>query len=190
MLKLQIVTVSTREGRKGPVVASWFTERARAHGKFDIEEVDLATVNLPMFNEPQHPSQQKYAHEHTKAWSAIVDRADAYVFVTPEYNFGTPPSLVNALNYLVKEWQYKPAAFVSYGGVSAGLRGVQMTKQVMTTLKIVPLFESVAIPFFTQHIDKETNAFTPGEVQEKSANTMLNELHRWADTLKPMRARP
>lgn len=188
MLKLQIITVSTREGRKGPVVASWFTERARVHGKFDIEVLDLAVVNLPMFDEPHHPSLKKYEHEHTKAWSAIIDRADAYVFVTPEYNFGTPPSLLNALNYLVKEWQYKPAAFVSYGGVSGGLRGVQMTKQVMTTLKIVPLFESVAIPFFAQHIDKDSNVLRPGEVQEKSADAMLNELLKWAEALKPMRA--
>ena len=70
--------------------------------------MDLAEVNLPVFDEPEHPRFRKYQHEHTKAWSARVARADAYVFVTPEYNFSTPPALLNAIDYLVHEWAYKP----------------------------------------------------------------------------------
>lgn len=100
------------------------------------------------------------------------------MFVTPEYNFGPPPSLVNALDYLVKEWAYKPVGFVSYGGVSAGLRSVQMTKQIVSALKMVPMVEAVAIPFFSRHLDAETGGFDPGEVQEKAARVMLDELVR------------
>jgi NADPH-dependent FMN reductase len=70
--------------------------------------------------------------------SATVDEADAFVFVTPEYNHGPPASLVNALSYLHHEWHYKPVGFVSYGGVSAGTRSVEMTKQIVTTLKMMP----------------------------------------------------
>ena len=188
MLNLQVVIVSTREGRLGPAVATWFMGRAATHGKFAVELVDLATVNLPLFDEPKHPSLAQYAHEHTKRWSAIVARSDAFVFVTPEYDFGPPASLVNALQYLVKEWAYKPAGFASYGGVSGGTRGVQMAKQIATTLRIMPMVEAVAIPFFTQHLDKSTGIFAPGEVQDKAAVVMLDELHKWADALKPMRA--
>ena len=72
---------------------------------------------------------------------------------------------MNALDYLVREWAYKPVGFVSYGWVSAGLRGVQMTKQMVTALRMMPVPEGVAIPFFTQHIDRETGNFDPGEVQ-------------------------
>src|SRR5207344_3406118 len=117
-------------------VAAWFEQQATSHGRFDIEVVDLAAVNLPMMNEPEHPRLRKYQHPHTKSWSETISRADAFVFVTPEYNYGTPPSLVNALDYLVHEWAYKPVAFVSYGGVSAGTRSVQMTKQIVTALKM------------------------------------------------------
>lgn len=187
MLKLHIITVSTRQGRQGHKVAAWFAEHAKQHGTFELELIDLAEVNLPMFDEPHHPRLQRYEHEHTKAWSATINRADAYVFVTPEYNFGTPPSLLNALDYLVKEWQYKPVGFVSYGGVSGGLRGVQMVKQVVTTLKMVPVMEAVAVPFFTQFIDDAAGTFAPPAVQSKAATALLNEVHKWAVALKTMR---
>ena len=187
MLKLQVIVASTRDERKGHTVAAWFVEQARRHGQFDVEVVDLADVGLPMFDEPRHPRLRQYEHEHTRLWSAIVDRADAFVFVTPEYNHGAPPSLLNAMDFLVHEWAYKPVAYVSYGGASAGLRGVQMTKQVVAALRMVSVVEAVAIPFFAQHIDAATGAFDPGAVQEKAAAAMLDELLKWAEALKPMR---
>ena len=112
----------SRRPRKGPAVAAWFEQVAREQGKFEVEPIDLKAVNLPLLDEPEHPRLRRYKHEHTKAWSATVQRADAFVFVTPEYNFSMPPSLVNAVDYLVHEWNYKPVGFVSYGGVSGGLR--------------------------------------------------------------------
>jgi NAD(P)H-dependent FMN reductase len=187
MLKLQVIVASTRQERKGPLVGAWFHALARRHGAFDVELVDLAEVGLPLFDEPRHPRLRQYEHDHTRAWSAVVERADAFVFVTPEYNFGSPPSLVNALDFLVREWAYKPAGFVSYGGASGGLRGVQMTKQTVSALRMVPLVEAVAIPFFTQYIDAAAGTFDPGEVQEKAAGAMLDELLRWARALKPLR---
>jgi NAD(P)H-dependent FMN reductase len=125
--------------RKTVEPGNWFVENARAHGKFEVSFVDLKEVNLPPMDEPEHPRFQKYTHDHTKAWSATVAAADAFVFVTPEYNFSTAPALQNALDYVYKEWNYKPVGFVSYGGISGGLRSVQMTKQMVTTLKMVPL---------------------------------------------------
>ena len=146
MPKLSVVVASTRPGRIGLPVAEWFVERAKAHGKFDVDLVDLKEQNLPLLDEPKHPRFQEYEHAHTKAWSAKVRGSDAFVFVTPEYNYASPPALLNALDYLVHEWAYKPAGFVSYGGPSGGVRSVQMTKLLLTSLKIVPIPEAVAIP--------------------------------------------
>jgi NAD(P)H-dependent FMN reductase len=188
MLTLQVVTASTRPAREGARVAAWFLDQCRAHGKFALEPIDLAVVNLPLFDEPRHPRLRQYEHEHTKAWSATVTRADAFVFVTPEYNYGMPPSLLNALEFVVWEWAYKPCGFVSYGGVSGGTRGVQMTKQVVTALRMMPIPEAVNVPFFTQHMNKETGAFEPPEAQERAAVVMLDELLRWAEALEPLRA--
>ena len=187
MPNLQVIIASTRPGRQGPLVADWFVNCARAHGKFELETVDLAQVNLPIFDEPVHPRLAQYEHEHTKTWSAVVQRADAFVVVTPEYDYAAPASLINALQYLVREWAYKPMGFVSYGGVSGGTRGVQMTKQIVTTLKMMPIPEAVAIPFFTKHVDSEAGRFDPGEVQAKAAAVMLDELLKWANALAPLR---
>lgn len=186
MPHLQILLVSTRPGRKGAAVAAWIEEVARRHGKFDVELVDLAAVNLPLFDEPEHPRLRTYRHEHTKQWSARVQKGDAFVFVTPEYNFSTPPSLVNALDYLLHEWAYKPVGFVSYGGASGGTRSVQMTKQLLSALKLVPIVEAVSIPFFTTFLDA-AGVFRPEEKQETAAVVMLDELVRWADALKALR---
>ena len=187
MLKLHVIIASTRPGRVGPAIGNWFHEFALKHGTFEVELVDLAEVNLPLLDEAAHPMQQKYEHEHTKRWSASVDAADAFVFVTPEYNFSSPASLVNALDYLYIEWNYKPVAFVSYGGQSGGIRSVQMTKQIAGTLKMVPIVEAVAIPFFSEHLD-EQRAFVATASHEKAAGNMLTELLRWAEALKPLRA--
>lgn len=185
-LKLQIIVCSTRPGRVGPSVAHWFHDFAVTHGGFDASLVDLATFDLPVYDEPIHPRFQQYEKEHTQRWSASVAAADAYVFVTPEYNYGPPPAFVNALNYLYKEWNYKPCGFVSYGGVSGGLRAVQMEKLLVTTLKMMPMMEGVAVPMVASHIS-EDGRFSANELIDASAKTLLGELLRWADGLKAMR---
>ena len=187
MHSLKIIITSTREQRAGPAVARWFVEQAKQHGKFEVALVDLKEVNLPLLDEPNHPMKRMYLHEPTKAWSKTVAGADAFVFVTPEYDFGMPPAMLNALDYLYMEWNYKPAGFVSYGGVSGGTRSVQMAKQVLTSLKVMPIPEAVSIPFFTKMID-ETGRFDPGDSQQKAVAVMLDELLRWSTALAPMRA--
>jgi NAD(P)H-dependent FMN reductase len=185
MPNLHIVVASTRPGRAGLPIGTWFHAFAQAHGKFEAKLVDLGEVGLPLIDEPHHPNLRQYTKEHTKAWSASVAAADAFVFVTPEYNYATPPALLNAFDYLFHEWHYKPAGLLSYGGLSAGLRAAQMTKLVVSALKMVPLSESVAIPFFRQHF--KDDVFTPTEGHEKSATVMLDELLRWTNALKVLR---
>lgn len=186
-LRLHTIITSTRPGRIGPAVATWFHQAALEHGLFDAELVDLASFKLPIYDEPKHPMMRAYEHEHTKRWSASVKRADAFVFVTPEYNFGPPPALLNALDYLFHEWHYAPAGFVSYGGASGGVRAVQIEKIMMTTLKMIPITEAVMAPTAWNQIN-ETKVFAPNDVQKAAVAPMLNELHRLAQALQPLRA--
>ncbi len=179
--KLHTLICSTRPGRVGPAIARWAHDTATAHGKFDTRLVDLASFDLPVYDEPAHPRLQTYSHAHTREWSASVGAADAFLFVMPEYNYGPPPALLNAMTYLVREWQYKPMAFVSYGGMSGGVRAVQLMKQLLTTFKMVPLLEAVAIPNIPEHVSGDR--FTPNEIISRSATTMLDELHRWTGAL-------
>lgn len=185
MLKLHVILGSTRPGRAGLPIGKWAFDQIALHGGFEGTLVDLAAVNLPMLDEPKHPRFAEYEHQHTRDWSATVQAADAFVIVTPEYNYSAPPALVNALDYLHQEWSYKPVGFVSYGGASGGLRSVQAAKLIVTALKMMPIPEGVALPFFSQHL--ADGVFSPPEVQAKAARAMLDELAKWATALKPLR---
>ncbi|WP_231731014.1 NADPH-dependent FMN reductase [Lacimicrobium alkaliphilum] len=185
-LKLQTVICSTRPGRIGPPVGKWFNEFAGQHSSFVSELVDIADYNLPVYDEPNHPRQQDYQKDHTKAWSAKIEQADAYVFVIPEYNFCPPPTFFNALNFIYNEWNYKPCGFVSYGGVSGGLRSAQLAKQLVTAVKMMPIPEGVLVQMPWNKVD-DKREFTAEEPHKNSATDMLKELHRWAAALKAMR---
>jgi NAD(P)H-dependent FMN reductase len=187
MPKLYVIAVSTRPNRAGFPLAQWTFELAKAHGGFDVELVDLRDAALPLFDEPNHPRLRQYQHEHTKRWSAKIDAADAFIFVTPEYNHGTPPSLINALDYLVHEWAYKPVSFVSYGGPAGGTRAVQMVKTMLIALKMTPIQESVMVPLFAHSIDAR-QVFSPSELQETHAKMMFDALAKWIPVLAALRA--
>lgn len=185
-LKLQTIICSTRPGRIGPSIGQWFHEFAYSQGAFESELVDLADFKLPVYDEPKHPATQDYQHEHTKAWSKQVAKADAYVFVIPEYNYNPPGSFFNALDYLYKEWNYKPCGFVSYGGASGGIRSAQAAKQLVTTLKMMAIPEGVMVQMAWDLIN-DAKKFSPQKPHTDSAETMLKELAKWAKALKAMR---
>jgi NAD(P)H-dependent FMN reductase len=187
MAKLGIVITSTRPNRVGASVARWFEAKANTHGKFATEVVDLKEVALPPMDEPNHPMRRQYQHEHTKAWSRTVASLDAFVFVTPEYNYAMPPAMLNAFDYVYYEWNYKPAGFVSYGGVSGGTRSVQMAKPIVTSLKMMPVPEGVFIPFVAKLVDAQGN-FDPGTTQDEAVTRMLDEMARWEAALATLRS--
>lgn len=184
--KLYTIITGTRPGRKGPIMANWFDAYAKAHGAFDAEIVDLADMGLPFFDEPNHPRMQKYEHAHTKRWSAKINEGDAFVFMMPEYNSFPPAEFTNAIDYLFNEWNYKPAAVFSYGGVSAGTRSAQMARLHISAMRMMPLPEGINVPNFAAHITDE-GEFIANELIEASAKTVLDELKKWHDGLKTIR---
>ena len=184
-MKLLVIIASTRPGRIGKPIGDWFAERARQHGGFEVEIADLAEIALPLHDEPAHPMTGRYEHQHTMDWSAQVAAADAIVMVTPEYNYAFNAALKNAIDYLNREWRYKPVGFVSYGGVSGGMRAVAMLKQVVTTLRMVPVVDAVTIPMVRTMLDEQ--GFHPTEIVESSVGPMLDELVRLAGPLAAVR---
>ncbi|MBA3339667.1 MAG: NAD(P)H-dependent oxidoreductase [Geodermatophilaceae bacterium] len=185
-MKLHIIIASTRPGRAGKTVADWFSDQVPDDIGFDVEVVDLAEVGLPLLDEPNHPAEHVYVHEHTRRWSASVAAADAFVLVMPEYNVGFIAPLKNALDYLYTEWNHKPVGFVSYGMTSAGLRAVEMIKPVLVSLQMVPIHSAVSIPLRSR-LDAE-GVLHPDEIMAEAAQQLLSELRLMADTLAPLRA--
>ena len=164
---LQVIIGSTRPGRVGPSIAKWFAQVAEAQGDFAVELVDLKDV---------------YEHEHTKNWSATVARADAFVFVIPEYNHSFNAAVKNAIDFLHHEWANKPVGFVTYGGVSAGVRGMQALKPTLAALKMVAVTEAVCIPNFGKYLN-DNGEFEGPEGLAGAANGMLSAMQGWIASL-------
>ena len=180
-----IVVGSVRPVRVGPAVAEWVRAEAQNAGGWDIDYVDLAELALPFMDEPNHPVLRKYTKQHTLDWSARVDAADAFVFVSPEYNHGFSPALKNALDFLSQEWWRKPYGVVSYGGISAGTRGITALEPVLVQLGMLRASAEVELPFVATQI--ADGVFTPTGRQAAILDKQLVELAGLAESLKPLR---
>lgn len=181
-MNLEIIIASTRPGRIGDQVGKWIADYTTSHAQFNVSIADLLEINLPIYDEPHHPRLGQYTKEYTKAWSKRIDAADAFIIVTPEYNYTMPPALLNAIDYLQKEWAHKPVAFVGYGGTGA-VRAIQTERLLFTNLNMMP------IPFMvnlTGVFRPAVTTFVPDEKHEQMAERMLEELHKWAEALLPL----
>jgi NAD(P)H-dependent FMN reductase len=184
---LLIVIASTRPTRVGDVVGAWVDSQAKAQGAFEVTTADLAVLDLPLMDEPEHPRLRRYRHEHTRAWSRMVEGADAAVFVMPEYNSSFNAPLKNAVDYLVLEWAYLPVGLLSYGGVNGGSRAVQALRPVLTNLSAVPTGSPVLVHHVAQHVTD--GVFSPSAGTAAATPAMLEELAELATALAPLRAK-
>ena len=184
MLNILIIVGSTRPNRKSKSVADWVNQNVKDTDGMSFTVVDLTEVNLPFLDEPMPPMMGKYKNEHTKEWSKIINAADGYIIVTPEYNHSIPAVLKNALDFLYGEWNRKPVAFVSYGVVN-GVRAVEHLKQIVVQLNMAPLNSQVNFSVF-QHWD-EKGEFKPDDRSKESLNKLTADLLWWGDALKTAR---
>lgn len=184
MVRVGIITGSTRPGRVNESVARWVYELAQKRSDAKFELVDIQEFNLPLLDEPVPPSMGKYSKDHTKKWAAKIDSFDAFVFVTPEYNHGTSGALKNALDYIYAEWNNKAAGFVGYGS-AGGTRAVESLRLVMAELQIADVRAQVALSL---HSDFENfSVFKPAPYHEKSLNGVFDQVIAWGEALKGLR---
>lgn len=193
MIRIAIVVGSTRPGRRGDQVASWVHDAAttRPPGALNVEYevVDLATVSLPLLDEPVPAALGGYQHEHTRQWSEQIASFDGFVFVTPEYNHAMPAALKNAIDYLFTEWHDKAAGFVSYG-VGGGVRAVEQLRTVLAEVKVACVRSQVAFSIFHDFAITDMTqpgTFTPADHHGPALDRMLDELLAWSQALAPLR---
>lgn len=185
-----VVLGSTRAGRICPQVAAWVAQLGREHTTLDYEIVDLADWPLPADDEPAIPALGPYAQAHTRAWSDRIARADALVFVAPQFNWGYPAVLKNAIDHLYSEWRDKPLAIVSYGG-HGGTRCAKQLRQVAASLhmRIVPA--APALPL-SDAVIREGAALEPARdfrAQAATTKRALAQLEALAGNREPRAAR-
>ncbi|MFF3287139.1 NADPH-dependent FMN reductase [Streptomyces sp. NPDC003023] len=179
-LKLAVVIGSNRDGRFGPVVADWFRSRTALREDFQVEFVDVADADLPT-SLSYNPSPEVRA-ELGKVTPKLAD-ADAFVVITPEYNHSFPAPLKSLIDWHFGEWQAKPVGFVSYGGISGGLRAVEQLRQVFAELHAVTVRDTVSFHNAGAHFDDEGNHRDPA-APDAAAKTMLDQLAWWAEALR------
>ena len=176
-LQLAVIVASVRKDRVGPTVARWFVEHVPAETDARVDLIDLAGLDLP---------DDLAGGGDAEAFSRRIDRADAVVVVTPEYNRGYPGRLKTAIDTALPEWRTKPVGFVSYGGVSGGLRAVEQLRGVFGELHTVTMQASVSLPHVWDQLD-ENGRLRPGR-STSAATTLLRQLTWWASALRQARA--
>ncbi|TJZ73246.1 NAD(P)H-dependent oxidoreductase [Rhodococcus oryzae] len=184
-LRLVVITGSTRDGRFGPTVTSWFTGLASSVSAMDLDVVDLADIELPV----AHPAWGAQPSASVAALGARLDVADAFVVVTPEYNHSFPAVLKNAIDLFREEWRAKPVGFVSYGGQGGGLRAVEQLRLVFAELHATSVRDSVSFHGAASVFDGG-RPVDPAISHSAGAN-MLEQLEWWGSALRSAReARP
>ncbi|MEU9043539.1 MULTISPECIES: NAD(P)H-dependent oxidoreductase [unclassified Kitasatospora] len=184
-LQIAVIVGSTRDGRFGPVVADWLLGHLDARGDATTDLVDLVETplptTLPSFGGEPSPGDA----ELLAAVSPRLEAADAFVIVTPEYNHSFPAALKNAIDWHNRQWHGKPIAFVSYGGLSGGLRAVEQLRVVMAELNAATIRNTVSFHGAAHCFDADGKAIDPAA--DAAAKTMLDQLTWWAQALRNAR---
>ena len=187
MPTISVIVGSTRQGRFSEKPAQWILQHLRKRDEIEARLLDLRDFPMPFFDQPLTPAmpgRTPYENEVVKRWTAEIASSDGFVFVTPEYNYGTSAVLKNAIDWVYKGWNRKAAAFVSYGS-AMGARAVQQLRETMIEVQIAPVRSSVHIPVSTLWAHYKGGNVDKGLAEiEPQAQTMIDDLLWWTTALK------
>lgn len=176
-ISVAVLVGSTRADRRAPHFARWLMAHLAERNDFSVDVIDLEELDLPA-RLPRDDDPRAI-----ELRTRIAD-ADAFIVVTPEYNHGYPASLKQAIDVPYREWNAKPVAFVSYGGMSGGIRAVEQLRQVFAELHAVTVRDGVAFP--GSRVDVDGTA-ADAEGAAAAAKVMLDELAWWSLALREAR---
>ena len=191
MTVISVIVGSTREGRFSEKPAKWIFKHLKKREDVKARLLDLRDFPLPFFDQPVPPAmpgRPPYGNETVKRWTAAIAQSDGFVFVTPEYNYGTSAVLKNAIDWVYPEWNRKAAGFVSYGS-AMGARAVQQLRETAVEIQLAPIRSSVYIPVATLWAH-----FQGGDVEaglaglDAPAAALIDDLLWWTAALKMARA--
>jgi len=190
MTVISVIVGSTREGRFSEKPARWILQHLKKRASVDARLLDLRDFSMPFFDQPLTPAmpgRPAFEHKAVQKWTTAIGESDGFVFVTPEYNYGTSAVLKNAIDWVYPEWHRKAACFVSYGS-AAGVRSVQQLRETMIELQIAPIRSSVHIPVATLWAHYQGGDVEAGLAELAApAEAMIDDLLWWTETLKAER---
>lgn len=192
MTVISVIVGSTRENRFSEKPALWILQHLKKRANVDARLLDLREFPMPFFDQPATPAmpgRPPYKNEIVQRWTAAIAQSDGFIFVTPEYNYGTSAVLKNAIDWVYPEWNRKAAGIVSYGS-AMGARAIQQLRETLIEVQAAPIRSSVHIPVPTLWAH-----YTGGNVEaglaelEAPAGAMIDDLLWWTEALKAARAR-
>ena len=190
MTIISVIVGSTREGRFSEKPAQWIFEHLRKRKEIEARLLDLRDFPMPFFDQavpPSMPGRPPYPNEVVQKWTAKIAASDGFVFVTPEYNYGTSAVLKNAIDWVYPEWNRKAAAFVSYGS-AMGARAVQQLRETAIEVQMAPIRSSVPIPVATLWAHFQGGDVDKGLAEmDQQAAAMIDDLLWWTSALKAAR---
>src|SRR6185312_9570543 len=190
MTVISVIVGSTREGRFSEKPASWIFQHLKKREDVDARLLDLRDFPMPFFDQqatPATPGRPPYTNKVVQRWTTAIAKSDGFIFVTPEYNYGPPAVLKNAIDWVYPEWNRKAACFVSYGSVM-GARGVQQLRATAIELQLATIRSSVHIPVATLWAHYQGGDVDAGLAElGEPAGTMIDDLLWWTAALKTAR---
>jgi NAD(P)H-dependent FMN reductase len=191
MSEVAVIVGSTREGRFAEKPARWIHRHLQSRAGVDARLLDLRDFPMPFFDQPippAMPGRPPYADDVVRRWTDAIARADSFVFVAAEYNYGPPAVLKNAIDWVYQGWNRKPVGFVSYGG-AMGVRSVQQLRETAIELQMAPIRTSVHIPVSTLWAHFKGGDVDAGLAEiDESAKAMIDDLLWWTTALQVARA--
>lgn len=192
MTTVSVIVGSTRDGRFSSAPATWIKQHLEQRAGVQVRLLDLRDFDLPFFDSamlPGIPGRPAYDNEAVRRWTEQIGASDAFIVATPEYNFGPPGVLKNALDWVYPEWHRKPIGFVSWGSVG-GARAVQQLREVAIELQMAPVRSAVHIPVgaIFAHFQGKTDEIQAAlSAQDDAGNKLIDDLLWWANALKAAR---
>jgi len=191
MTVISVIVGSTRQSRFSEKPAQWIFQHLKKRD-VDARLLDLRDFPMPFFDHavpPAMPGRAPYENEIVKKWTAAIEASDGFIFVAPEYNYGPPAVLKNAIDWVYPEWNRKAAAFVSFGSLG-GARSVQQLRETAIELQLAPIHSSVHIPVATLWAHFQGGDVDKGLAElEAPAKVMIDDLLWWTTALKIARTR-
>lgn len=179
-LKLAVIVGSNRKGRFGSTPARWFAGQVEQRKDIEMDYIDLAELDLGnVLDSGLTEARTQYLDR--------LDRAEAFVIVTPEYNHGYPAPLKHAIDLGKLQWRAKPIGFVSYGGLAGGVRAVEQLRQVFVELHAMTIRDLVSFHSARQKFNPDGSPID-AEGTAQATKLMLDELIWWAKPLTAARA--
>ncbi len=181
---------SYRSDRQGIRLAQHLTQAFRERGA-NAELIDAKAIGLPMLDRmyKEYPSGE--APPALEQLAGKIRRADAFVFVTGEYNWGVQPGLKNLTDHFLEEWFWRPAAIASYSaGRFAGARAGLAWHGTLSEMGMVVVSSTIAVGGIGHALDADGQPTGDGGAAlTRAFPRFADDLAWWTEAARMQRAK-